>query len=41
MKRSTSERPGPNQAVLVTAALLRFGMNLKSSVRAAARDGRR
>jgi hypothetical protein len=29
------------KAVLVTAARLRFGMNLKGSIWAAARDGRR
>jgi hypothetical protein len=30
-----------NEAVLVTAARLRFGMNVKSLVRAAVRDGGR
>jgi hypothetical protein len=30
-----------NHAVLVTAARLRFGMNVKGLVRAAARDGER
>jgi len=33
--------PGVHNAVLVTAACLRFGMNVKSHVRAAARDGER
>ena len=33
--------PGVHKAVLVTAARLRFGMNLKSLVWAAARDGGR
>jgi hypothetical protein len=35
------ERTGANNAVLVTAARVRFGMNVKSLVRAAARDGKR
>jgi len=42
MKRNPiSEASPPNKAVLVTAARLRFGMNLKSFVWAAARDGER
>jgi hypothetical protein len=35
------ERIKANHTVLVTAARLRFGMNVKSLVRAAARDGQR
>ena len=33
--------PGVHNAVLVTAARLRIGMNVKGLVRAAARDGER
>ena len=42
MKRNPiSEASPPNHAVLVTAARVRFGMNVKGSIWAAARDGRR
>ena len=41
MKGETLRRLMPNYPVLVTAARLRFGMNVKVYVRAAARDGGR
>lgn len=40
-EREWSLGSAPNNAVLVTATRLRFGMNMKVYVRAAARDGQR
>ena len=39
--QSAGQRQNLTNAVLVTAARLRFGMNVKGLVRAAARDGGR
>jgi hypothetical protein len=41
MGADTSVVPNLTNAVLVTAALLRFGLNVNGPVRAAARDGGR
>jgi hypothetical protein len=38
---SAAQREPPNEAVLVTAARLRMLLNVKSPIRAAARDGGR